>query len=95
DDWRDAFYYHYYELGTHNVAAHYGVVTPRYKLVHYYRELDENRQPRDIDYWNLMDRQADPLEMTSFHNDPSYASVKAELSKKLDDLRAELKVPET
>ena len=36
-DWRKSFYYHYYEYpGPHSVARHYGVVTDRYKLVHFY-----------------------------------------------------------
>ena len=43
DDWRKEFYYHYYELGTHNVAAHEGIVTDRFKLAHYYRRLDADR----------------------------------------------------
>jgi len=36
-DWRTAFYYHYYEHpGPHNVPRQYGVITDRYKLVHFY-----------------------------------------------------------
>jgi hypothetical protein len=36
-DWRRGFYYHYYEHpGPHNVARQYGIVTDRYKLVHFY-----------------------------------------------------------
>lgn len=92
DDWRDAFYYHYYELGTHNVAAHYGVVTDRYKLVHYYAERRDG-QKNEIDMWDLMDREADPLEMKSFYDDPKYKEIKSELKNKLDQLRSDLKVP--
>ena len=36
-DWRKSFYYHYYEYPEpHHVRPHYGVVTDRYKLVHFY-----------------------------------------------------------
>lgn len=93
DDWRDDFYYHYYELGTHNVAAHYGIVTDRYKLVHYYRRLDEDRQPEQIDQWDLMDLQTDPLEMQSFAEDPEYAPVRRKLASRLEEMRTELQVP--
>ncbi|MGI9517402.1 MAG: sulfatase/phosphatase domain-containing protein, partial [Pirellulaceae bacterium] len=82
-NWRDEFYYHYYELGTHNVAAHYGIVTDQYKLVHYYRRLNEDREPVDIDQWDLMDRVKDPLEMTSYIDDPAYADVREDLLDRL------------
>ena len=52
-DWRKSFYYHYYEYpGPHNVRRHYGVVTDRYKLVHFYEP--------DIDDWELFDLQERP-----------------------------------
>ncbi len=94
EDWRDDFYYHYYELGTHNVAAHYGVVTDRYKLVHYYQRLDENREPQTIDQWDLLDRQADPHELQSFLADPGYADIRQDLATRLAELRQEWRVPE-
>ena len=93
-DWRQSFYYHYYELGTHNVAAHYGVVTERYKLIHYYRKIDrENGRAKvNIDQWDLMDRLKDPNENMSFINDPLYEETRAELKVELQRLRDELKV---
>ena len=93
-DWRKSFYYHYYELGTHNVAAHYGVVTDRYKLIHYYRKIDrENgRQRVDIDQWDLMDRVRDPNENQSYLNDPRYSETRTELQEELKRLRSELQV---
>jgi len=37
DDWQQSMYYRYWMNGTeHNVAAHYGVRTKRYKLIYYY-----------------------------------------------------------
>lgn len=37
DDWQTSMYYRYWMNGSHhNVAAHYGVRTQRYKLIYYY-----------------------------------------------------------
>jgi arylsulfatase A-like enzyme len=85
-DWRTAFYYHYYEHpAEHNVARQYGVVTERYKLVHFYEPA--------FNYWELFDLQKDPLELTSVYGHPDYAAVQAEAQRQLDQLRAELRVP--
>src|SRR5206468_1857960 len=57
-DWRKSFYYHYYEYpGPHSVRRHYGVVTDRYKLAHFYGP--------DIDSWELFDLKDDPSELRS------------------------------
>ncbi len=38
---RDAVYYHYYEYpAVHMVKRHYGIVTKKYKLVHFYYNVD-------------------------------------------------------
>ena len=83
----EAFYYHYYEYPRpHHVRPHYGVVTDRYKLVHFYGP--------DCDYWELFDRQQDPLELNSVYDADTYASVRKDLKSQLARLRSELKVPE-
>ena len=52
-DWRTSFYYHYYEFpGVHSVPRHYGVVTDRYKLFHFYEP--------EMNYWTLIDREKRP-----------------------------------
>lgn len=86
DDWRDSFYYRYYVHldGGHNVFAHYGVRTDRYKLIYYYRN---DPGPRE---WELFDLQTDPMEMCSVYNDPAYADVVAELKAELLRLRSEV-----
>ncbi|WP_209331645.1 sulfatase family protein [Lunatimonas salinarum] len=77
--WRDAIYYHYYEYpGPHNVKRHYGVRTDRYKLIHFYHDVDE---------WEMYDLQTDPDEMKSIYGDPAYSEVQAMLHQKLVDLR--------
>ena len=85
-DWRKSFYYHYYEFpGGHSVRKHYGVVTDRYKLFHFYEP--------DMDYWTLIDRKQDTHEMKNVYDRPEYAKAQKELHAELDRLRKELKVP--
>jgi arylsulfatase A-like enzyme len=86
-DWRKSLYYHYYEHpGPHNVHRHYGVVTPRYKLVYFYEP--------DAHYWELFDLQKDPKELRSVYGQLEYAAVQKELQEELARLRKELKVPD-
>uniref|UniRef100_UPI004047C445 sulfatase family protein n=1 Tax=Mariniflexile sp. TaxID=1979402 RepID=UPI004047C445 len=78
-EWRDAIYYTYYEFpGEHHVKRHYGVRTDRYKLIHFYY---------DIDVWELYDLEKDPSEMKNVYNDPSYTSVKENMHKQLEAMR--------
>lgn len=87
DTWRESFYYHYYEYPVpHRVRPHYGVVTDRFKLVHYYNT--------DVDEWELLDREKDPLEVKNFYNDPSYLSTVKRLHLELDRLRKEVMEPD-
>jgi len=85
-DWRESFYFHYYEYPRwHRVRPHYGVVTDRYKLVHYYMP--------DVDDWELYDLKENPDETQNFINDPKYSDTIGKLKTELARLRAELKVP--
>jgi arylsulfatase A-like enzyme len=78
-DWRDAIYYTYYEFpGEHHVKRHYGVRTDRYKLIHFYY---------DIDVWELYDLEKDPTEMINVYNDPNYKDIKEDMHKRLTELR--------
>jgi arylsulfatase A-like enzyme len=80
--WRTEHYYHYYEYpAVHSVKRHYGISTERYKLIHFYNDIDE---------WELFDFQVDRLEMKNVYNDPAYASVRADLHKRLDAMRIKL-----
>lgn len=79
-DWRKSLYYHFYEYpAEHMVKRHYGVRTDRYKLIHFYN---------DIDVWELYDLEKDPAEMHNVINDPAYSEV-------LADMQAELKKLQT
>lgn len=83
-DWRKSLYYHYYEFPVpHRVRPHYGVITDRFKLIHYYKP--------DVDDWELLDRQSDPLEVKNFYNDPAYAKTVKDLHAEVERLRIEVK----
>jgi len=98
-DWRTAFYYHYYEYpADHNVRPHYGVITDRYTLAHFYKPTVYEPDQRAIagipnDYWELFDRAKDAEEMRSVFGDPAYAEVQTNLMREVFRLRTELKEP--
>lgn len=86
-NWRTEHYYHYYEYpGSHMVKRHYGISTERYKLMHYYYDIDE---------WEMYDLKTDPQEMKNVYNDPAYASVRKNLHKRLIKLMNEYGDSET
>lgn len=77
--WRQSVYYHYYEFpAVHMAKRHYGVRTKRYKLMHFYH---------DIDAWELYDLEKDPNELINLYGDPAYTDVTAELKRELSRLR--------
>ncbi len=83
--WRKSLYYHYYEFpGEHAVKRHYGVRTGRYKLIHFYN---------DIDSWELYDLQKDPAEMSNLINNPMYENTIKELKKELKLLQEQYDDP--
>lgn len=87
-DWRKSFYYHYYEYpGPHSVRRHYGVVTDRHKLVHFYGD--------DVDEWELFDLKDDPRELLNVFGRPEHSQVQKELERELARLRQDLRVPTT
>ncbi len=80
DSWKKAIYYHYYEYpGSHAVKRHYGIRTERYKLIHFYYDIDE---------WELYDLRKDPQELKNVSQDPGYAAVKDSLIRELQALQA-------
>lgn len=81
-EWRKSIYYHYYEFpyGWHNVKKHYGIRTDRYKLIHFYN---------DIDAWELYDLQADPKEINNIYDDPNRKELVDSLKRELGRLREE------
>ncbi len=83
EDWRKSMYYHYYEYpAVHSVKRHYGVRTERYKLIHFYHDIDE---------WELYDLKTDPDELRNVYADPQYVDIVKDLKAELTRLRAEYK----
>jgi Arylsulfatase A and related enzymes len=94
-DWRTSMYYRYWmHLDEyHNVYAHYGIRTHRYKLIYYYAEalgtsgsMDESRPPE----WELFDLEKDPYELNNVYADPAYADAVQELKAELRRLQLEV-----
>jgi len=92
-DWRTSMYYRYWmHKAHHNVYAHYGLRTLRYKLIYYYNDalgqpgtIDETYEPE----WELFDLEKDPGELRSVHDDPVYADTVAALKDEMHWLQAE------
>ena len=83
ENWRDSIYYHYQMVEpanrtAHRVARHYGIRTDRHKLIYFY----------DLKTWELYDLEIDPDELLNLADDPNYATIKAGLTKRLEDLQA-------
>ena len=84
-DWRRSVYYHYYEYpAEHAARRHYGVRTKRYKLIHFYY---------DIDAWELYDLQKDPRELNNLCGDPACARIVEELKAELNRLKRQYRDP--
>ena len=82
-EWREAVYYHYYEYpGWHSVKRHYGIRTNRYKLIHFYNDINE---------WELYDLKGDIPEKKNVYNNPRYKSVREYMLKLLEKTSKEYK----
>lgn len=85
DDWRETLYYHFYEYpAEHMVKRHYGVRDSRYKLIHFYN---------DIDRWELYDLEKDPTEMHNIYGQPGTEEITRSMMKKLRDAQEQYDDP--
>jgi len=84
DNWgRESVYYHYYEYpAEHAVKRHYGIATKKYKLIHFYYDVDE---------WELYDLTKDPDEMNNVYYDSEYSDIREGLKVDLKELRKKYK----
>lgn len=83
DTWRKAVYYHYYEYPSwHMVKRHYGIRTERYKLIHFYNDIDE---------WELYDLQKDPQELNNLYGNAAYQTIIKDLKTELKKLQVQYK----
>lgn len=66
-DWPESMYYHYYEFPFwHHVQPHYGIRNQRYKLAHFYY---------NVDIWEFYDLEKDPQELNNAIDDPAYQDI--------------------
>jgi arylsulfatase A-like enzyme len=78
ENWRKEHYYHYYEYpGSHSVKRHYGITTDRYKLMHFYYDIDE---------WEMYDLEKDPMELQNIYHLEESKVVRDELHQQLNNL---------
>ncbi len=93
-DWQQSMYYRYWMHGAHhNVPAHYGVRTLRYKLIYYYGDplgQEGTVGSRTYPEWELFDLEQDPNEMVNVYSNPSYKLVVKAMQKELQRLQKEL-----
>ena len=80
--WRDSIYYHYFEVGEHNVPEHDGVRTETHKLIHF----------PAADQWQLFDLKSDPNEMINLYGTAQYETLQSELHRQLNALRLQYDV---
>ena len=79
EDWQQSMYYHYYEYPYyHRVQPHYGIRNQRYKLIHFYY---------DVDVWEFYDLKKDPNEMKNLIHSKSYTILIKQLKKELYKLK--------
>ncbi len=84
-NWRKSLYYHFYEYpAEHMVKRHYGIRTTRYKLIHFYNDIDE---------WELYDLKTDPNEMNNLINIPRHQPLVKKLKKQLYKLQVKYDDP--
>ena len=84
NDFRDIVYYHYYDYPAfHMVKKHYGIRTKRYKLMHFYD---------DIDTWEFYDLEMDPKELYNAIDDNTYSEVIVTMHQKLNSVQKAYKV---
>lgn len=78
-NWRNSVYYHYFEYpAEHGVKRHYGIRNSRYKLIHFYFDIDE---------WEFYDLENDPKEMRNEYSNSNYLSIITEMKEELESLR--------
>ena len=74
---RNAIFYHYYEDGEHSVSPHFGVRTHRYKLIRFYKKVNN---------WELFDLKTDPHEMYNLFGKKEYQKITLQLTQQLKEL---------
>ena len=85
ENWRNTLYYHFYEFpAEHMVKRHYGVRDDRYKLIHFYN---------DIDQWELYNLENYPTEMHNIFGQPGTEDITRSMMVKLRDAQLQYDDP--
>lgn len=66
------------------IKRHYGVRTDRFKLIHFYN---------DIDTWELYDLKVDPTEMHNLYGNSDYTSIVDSLKETMLELQEQYNDP--
>lgn len=75
--WRQVAYYQYFEYPKwHNVQPHFGVRNDRYKLIHFYYNIDK---------WEFYDLKKDIHELHNEYDNPEYKTIIAEMKKQIQE----------
>lgn len=83
---RKAIYYHFYDYPAfHMVKKHYGIRTERYKLIHFYD---------DINTWEFYDLKKDPKELENLIDNENYKVTIDEMRTAMDSVQHHYKVTE-
>ncbi|MEL6252534.1 MAG: sulfatase [Bacteroidota bacterium] len=106
-NWRDATYYRYWmHMIHHEVPAHFGIRTDRYKLIFYYSSHYRSDEESQKFYWwkqyspvkstapiawEFYDLENDPDELHNRYHDPAYQEIVVQLKVQLAKERVELK----
>lgn len=78
-DWQKSMYYHYYEFPFwHHVQPHYGIRNKRYKLIHFYY---------NVDIWEFYDLENDPDELNNQVDNPEFSETIAQMRQELEQLQ--------
>lgn len=76
--WRDSLYYHYNEFPSNQmIAKHYGIRTPKYKIIHFYQ----------FNEWEFYDLHKDPFEEKNQFQNQVFSSQIEQMKKLLFKIR--------
>ena len=80
--WRESWFYEYFELpGPHCAPIHRGVRTRQWKLIHYIQSPQA---------WEMFDLEKDPEERRNLYNDPAHHAMAGKLREELERWRTVL-----
>ena len=84
ESWKKSMYYHYYEFPFwHHVQPHYGMRNDRYKLIHFYY---------NVDVWEFYDLEKDPNELQNGIDNPEYSEIISGMKVELGELQKQYKI---